>query len=82
MRYGDGLELGDLETAYGRAGRSFNGQLQQNFVVLNEFDQGKLQPHIGRGPGTSRGPTPGGSGTGARGGGWGGEGNEEVGGEP
>jgi hypothetical protein len=67
-RYGDSVELGELETAYGRAGRSFNGQLQQNFVILNEFDQGKLQPHIARGTGVPRGPTPGGSGTGARGG--------------
>jgi len=32
-----------LETAYGRAGKSFNGQLQQNFVVLNERDQIQLQ---------------------------------------
>ncbi len=71
-RYGDSVELGELETAYGRAGRSFNGQLQQNFVILNEFDQGKLQPHIARGTGVPRGPTPGGSGTGARGGGPGG----------
>jgi hypothetical protein len=42
-RFGRQLTKEDLETAYGRAGRSFNGQLQQNFVVLNEFDQDRLQ---------------------------------------
>jgi hypothetical protein len=34
------LGIDELETAYGRAGTSFNGQLQQNFIVLNERDQG------------------------------------------
>jgi hypothetical protein len=33
------LDRKELETAYWRAGRSFNGQLRQNFVVLNEYDQ-------------------------------------------
>ena len=33
-RYGRGLRQSDLGEAYRRAGRSFNGQLQQNFVVL------------------------------------------------
>jgi hypothetical protein len=42
-RFGRQLSKEDLETAYGRAGRSFNGQLQQNFVVLNERDQDLLQ---------------------------------------
>jgi hypothetical protein len=36
------LDRKDLETAYGRAGRSFNGQLRQNFVVLNEMEQDAL----------------------------------------
>jgi hypothetical protein len=42
-RYGHLVDVEDLETAYGRAGKSFNGQLQQNFVVLNERDQAALQ---------------------------------------
>ena len=33
-RYGKRLRQGDLGEAYRRAGNSFNGQLQQNFVVL------------------------------------------------
>ena len=33
-RYGKRLRQSDLGEAYRRAGRSFNGQLQQNFVVL------------------------------------------------
>jgi len=41
-RFGRMLVRADLKTAYGRAGRSFNGQLRQNFVVLNEFDQDEL----------------------------------------
>jgi hypothetical protein len=49
-RFGRQLTKEELETAYGRAGRSFNGQLQQNFVVLNENDQDSLQsvnPRVG-----------------------------------
>jgi hypothetical protein len=41
-RFGNLLDRKDLETAYGRAGRSFNGQLRQNFVVLNEVEQEAL----------------------------------------
>jgi hypothetical protein len=41
-RFGNMLDRKDLETAYGRAGRSFNGQLRQNFVVLNEMEQDAL----------------------------------------
>lgn len=41
-RFGNMLGKKELETAYGRAGRSFNGQLRQNFVVLNEYDQDAL----------------------------------------
>jgi hypothetical protein len=55
-RFGRMLSIEDLETAYGRAGRSFNGQLQQNFVVLNEIDQDSLQSVGGSRPGTR--PTP------------------------
>jgi hypothetical protein len=48
-RFGRQLTKEDLETAYGRAGRSFNGQLQQNFVVLNKNDQDLLQAVSNRG---------------------------------
>jgi hypothetical protein len=35
-RYGREMEEGDLVEAYRRAGRTFHGQLQQNFVVLKD----------------------------------------------
>ena len=35
-RFGGKLTRGDLQVAYGRAGTSFSGQLQQNFVVLHD----------------------------------------------
>jgi hypothetical protein len=57
-KFGKVLTFEDLETAYGRAGTSFNGQLQQNFVVLNERDQQRLQSvsgTAGGGGATSRG---------------------------
>jgi hypothetical protein len=53
-RFGRQLSKEELETAYGRAGRSFNGQLQQNFVVLNERDQDLLQPSQQRRPAVNR----------------------------
>jgi hypothetical protein len=52
-KFGHLVDLEDLETAYGRAGKSFNGQLQQNFVVLNERDQIQLQSVMGRASGYS-----------------------------
>jgi hypothetical protein len=52
-RFGRQLTKEELETAYGRAGRSFNGQLQQNFVVLNERDQDLLQSVAHPRPGNS-----------------------------
>jgi len=73
-RFGRQLSKEDLETAYGRAGRSFNGQLQQNFVVLNEFDQDRLQslshtsgPTDKRYHNPGKGPAPGGSRSGGTG---------------
>ena len=36
VRYGSGLLEQDLGEAYKKAGISFRGQLQQNFVVLHE----------------------------------------------
>jgi hypothetical protein len=51
-KFGHLVDVEDLETAYGRAGTSFNGQLQQNFVVLNERDQASLQSVMGSGAGS------------------------------
>jgi hypothetical protein len=73
-RFGHLVNAEDLETAYGRAGRSFNGQLQQNFVVLNERDQIQLQSLTRSASGSSAGATrssgpPPRGGSGARGGG-------------
>lgn len=75
-RFGHLVGMEDLETAYGRAGRSFNGQLQQNFVVLNERDQIQLQSITRATAGTSSRSSsataatsaPRGGGSGARGG--------------
>ena len=68
-RFGHLVDVEDLETAYGRAGNSFNGQLQQNFVVLNERDQASLQSVSGRSATSSRGAGPAYGRGGARGGG-------------
>ena len=47
-RYGGKLTRGDLQVAYGRAGASFDGQLQQNFVVLH--DKGGVKKNGATGP--------------------------------
>ena len=39
-KFGSGLSRGDLHVAYGRAGDSFVGKLQQNFVVLHDKEDG------------------------------------------
>ena len=39
-KYGAGMREADLGEAYKRAGTAFNGQLQQNFVVLHDGLQG------------------------------------------
>jgi hypothetical protein len=44
------LTRDNLASAYERAGRAFQGQLENNFVVLNDEDQGKV---VGLAPGTS-----------------------------
>jgi hypothetical protein len=41
-RFHNLLTRDDLVTAYERAGRAFSGQLEQNFVVMNDFDQVKV----------------------------------------
>ena len=43
-RYGRGMVDGDFEEAYRRAGRAFQGQLQQNFVVLGERENAPERP--------------------------------------
>ena len=39
-KFGRLMSRGDLQQAYGRAGTSFAGQMQQNFVVLHDRDGG------------------------------------------
>ena len=48
-----GLSKGELQVAYGRAGDSFAGQLQQNFVVLHEKWDRKGQAERKTGPGAT-----------------------------
>jgi hypothetical protein len=72
--HGGVLEQEDLGGAYARAGRAFDGQLQQNFVVLRDAESGQAQAkfHANRqARGSGRGRTPrGASGSGSgRGGG-------------
>ena len=52
-RYGRILREGDLASAYRKAGTSFEGQLQQNFVVLHDLNQAKPGPWGGKGGGTT-----------------------------
>ena len=44
-KFGGNLSRGELQVAYGRAGESFAGQLQQNFVVLH--DKGEVNGNLG-----------------------------------
>ena len=48
-RYGRILREGDLASAYRKAGTSFEGQLQQNFVVLHDLNQARPGPWGGKG---------------------------------
>jgi len=50
-RFGNLLTPGDLDTAYGRAGVAFKGQLSQNFVVLSDADQPNPNPNPNQGSG-------------------------------
>jgi len=68
-RFHNILTKDDLLTAYKRAGRAFSGQLEQNFVVLNETDQVQVLGYDpagpwskGRGGGNQRGRRGGASG--------------------
>lgn len=75
-RFHNLLKKDDLVTAYERAGRAFRGQLEQNFVVLNDAEQIQVLGHDpagtwnkGRGGSSSRVRRGGsGFGSGARGG--------------
>jgi hypothetical protein len=62
----------DLVTAYERAGRAFKGQLEQNFVVMNDADQIKILGYDPSGPWSKGGGGGGGGRRGGRGGGHGG----------
>ena len=55
-RYGRILREGDLANAYRKAGTSFDGQLQQNFVVLHDLSQAKAGPWGGKGGGALHSP--------------------------
>ena len=55
-RYGRILREGDLSSAYRKAGTSFEGQLQQNFVVLHDLNQAKPGPWGGKGGATTTFP--------------------------
>ena len=66
------LTKDDLITAYERAGRAFQGQLENNFVVLNDDDQATVVGPVtgapsgsGRGKGGARGKGKGRGGGGA-----------------
>ncbi len=61
-RFGGKLADSELGSAYNRAGVTFNGQLRQNFIVLNELNMRSYDPMFGKkygtgssGPGTSGG---------------------------
>ena len=50
LKFGKGLKAADLGTAYGRAGTTFEGQMEQNFVVLKDkMGKGVRGPSRGRG---------------------------------
>jgi hypothetical protein len=89
--HGGAVKTEDLGRAYARAGRAFDGQLLQNFVLLNDTEAGSAQNQFhearqargggrGRGsghaPGRTSGPNPGTSGW--RRGGGGGHGTPPV----
>jgi hypothetical protein len=71
-RFHNLLKKEDLVTAYERAGRAFKGQLEQNFVVINDADQIKILGYDPSGPWSKGGGGGGGGRWGGRGGGHGG----------
>ena len=56
-RYGRILREGDLASAYRKAGTSFEGQLQQNFVVMHDLNKTRVGPWGGKGGGCQHFPT-------------------------
>jgi hypothetical protein len=73
--HGGSVKAEDLGGAYARAGRAFDGQLLQNFVLLNDSESGNAQNQFhearqarGRGRGAGHGAARGGGGGGGGGG--------------
>ena len=56
MRYGKMLKEGDLVSAYKKAGTSFAGLLQQNFVVMHDLNRTGVGAWGGKGPGAGGNP--------------------------
>ena len=54
-RYGKMLKEGDLVSAYKKAGTSFGGQLQQNFVVMHDLNRTGVGAWGGKGAGAGAG---------------------------
>ena len=50
-RYGKSLKEGDLVSAYKKAGTSFAGQMQQNFVVMHDLNRTGVGAWGGKGAG-------------------------------
>jgi hypothetical protein len=53
-RYGREMVEGELEDAYRRAGRAFQGQLQQTFVVLRDRESYPVMANQGASTSTPR----------------------------
>jgi hypothetical protein len=56
-KFGDLVRAEDLTAAYGRAGSVFDGQIEQNFIVLNKGDLMSFRAGSGGGGGRTRGTT-------------------------
>jgi len=67
-RFGGKLADSELGSAYNRAGVTFNGQLRQNFIVLNELKMRSYDPMFGKKYGTGGSGSGAGTSGGARGG--------------
>jgi hypothetical protein len=63
-QFGSRLRSSDLLGAYAKAGKAFNGQLEQNFVVLKESDSEAAQTNFHQAR-MNRGRGRGGAGSGA-----------------
>jgi uncharacterized coiled-coil protein SlyX len=66
-KFGRQMHFEDLDAAYSRTGNAFQGQVAQNFVIMNNQDHDLFRSgHSGSGykPGADKGSQPGGSGSG------------------